>query len=321
MTTFHSSPRFSVVMPLYNKAAHVRAAIGSVLSQTRAAHEILVIDNGSTDGGRDLVAAIGDERIRLLDLPTPGPGGYAGRNVGIRAASGEWIAFLDADDLWQPDHLAVLAEGIETDPAACAAAARFDHVFEDRSQPQRIAPGLQQARSLDLAGFLGAWLAVRECPMWTGAIAIRRDTLFEAGLFPEGRAVRGGDKDLWLRVLARGTLRYDPRVTAVFHRDSDNKVSKSTTTLDVPCLVETARGMIADRAGHEAALLRRLVNQEIAHYARYAMKYPGRTAIRVGDLYLPEGAGTAALLLAAKLIPASLRQSSYALRNRLLARA
>lgn len=321
MTISHEAPRFSVVMPLYNKAAHVRAAIESVFSQTFPAHEILIIDNRSTDGGREIVASIDDGRIRLLDLPTPGPGGYAGRNMGIRAASGDWIAFLDADDLWQPDHLAVLAGGITADPAVRAVATRFDHLFDDRSQPQRIASQLEQARSLDFADFLSAWLAVRECPMWTGAIAIRRDALFDAGLFPEGRAVRGGDKDLWLRVLAQGKLRYDPRVTAVFHRDSDNKVSKSTTTLDLPCLVETARGMIAGASGREAALLRRLVNQEIAHYARYAMKYPGRTTIRVGDLYLPEGTGTAALLLAAKLIPASLRQSSYALRNRLLVRA
>lgn len=321
MTHLRSVPRFSVVMPLYNKAAHVRAAIESALAQSYPAHEIIAIDNGSTDGGRELVAAFGDARIKLLDLPTPGPGGYAGRNVGIRAAHGDWIAFLDADDLWHPDHLAVLAEGISADPHVCAAATRFDHVFEDRSQPQRIAPELGRARSLDLANFLAAWLAVRECPMWTGAIAIRRDTLFEAGLFPEGRAVRGGDKDLWLRVLAKGALRYDPRITARFHRDSENKVSKSTTTLDLPCLVETARAMIADASTREAALLRRLVNQEIAHYARYAMKYPGRTAIRLGDLYLPEGTGTAALLLAAKLIPAPLRQSSYALRNRLRARA
>lgn len=321
MTCPHDAPRFSVVMPLYNKAAYVRAAIESVFSQTFPPHEILVVDNGSTDGGREIVTAIGDERVKLLDLSAPGPGGYAGRNIGIRAASGDWIAFLDADDLWNPDHLTVLAEGISADPSVRAAATRFDHKFDDRAQLQRIAPNLEQAVTLDLCGFLSAWLAVRECPMWTGAIAIRRDTLFEAGLFPEGRAVRGGDKDLWLRVLAKGALRYDPRVTAIFHRDSDNKVSKSTTTLDVPCLVETARAMVANATGREAKLLRRLVNQEIAHYARYAMKYPGRTAIGVGDLYLPEGAGTAALLLAAKLIPASVRQSSYALRNRLLARA
>src|SRR3546814_15887956 len=79
--------------------------------------------------------------------------------------------------------------------------------------------------------------------------------------------------------------------------------------------------MLAGATPREAALLRRLVNQEIAHYARYAMKYPGRTAIRLGDLYLPEGAGTAALLLAAQMIPASLRQSGPALRTRLRARA
>jgi glycosyltransferase involved in cell wall biosynthesis len=315
------TPRFSVVMPLYNKAAHVRAAIESALAQSYPAHELLVIDNGSTDGGRELAASVGDPRIKLLDLAEPGPGGYAGRNIGIRAASGDWIAFLDADDLWQGDHLAVLAEAIGADPGVCAAATRFDHVFADRSQPQRIAPELERAQSLDFAEFLAAWLAVRECPMWTGAIAIRRDMLFEAGLFPEGRAVRGGDKDLWLRVMARGRLRYDPRVTARFHRDSDNKVSKSTTTLDLPCLVETARAIRADAAPREAALLRRLVNQEIAHYARYAMKYPGRPAIRLGDLYLPEGAGAAALLLAAKLIPAPLRQSGHALRNRMRARA
>ncbi|WP_423603332.1 glycosyltransferase family 2 protein [Sphingomonas sp. MS122] len=316
-----TTPRFSVVMPLYNKAGHVRAAIESVLAQTMPAHEILVIDNRSTDGGRELVAGIGHERIKLLDLPTPGPGGYAGRNLGIRAASGDWIAFLDADDLWLPGHLAQLAQGITANPEVRAAATRFDHVFADRSQKQRIARALEQPVTLNLAAFLQAWLAVRECPMWTGAIAVRRDTLFEAGLFPEGKAVRGGDKDLWLRVLARGRLRYDPAVTAVFHRDSENKVSKSTTTLGLPCLVDTARGMIAGVGRREAALLRRLVNQEIAHYARYAMKHPGRTAIRLDDVYLPEGVGTAALLLAAKLIPASLRQSGHALRNRLLARA
>ena len=102
MTMSRSTPRFSVVMPLYNKAAHVRAAIESALVQSYPAHEILVIDNGSTDGGRELAAAIGDARIKLRDLAAPGPGGYAGRNVGIRAASGDWIAFLDADDLGSP---------------------------------------------------------------------------------------------------------------------------------------------------------------------------------------------------------------------------
>jgi glycosyltransferase involved in cell wall biosynthesis len=321
MTGPRFSPRFSVVMPLFNKASHVRAAIESVRAQSLAAHEIIVVDNRSTDGSRAIVAGIDDQRIRLLELLKPGPGGYAGRNLGVRAAEGNWIAFLDADDLWAPDHLALLAEAIAADPQVHAAATRFDHVFENHRKPQRIAPALEQPVTLDLAGFLRAWLAVRECPMWTGAIAIRRDRLIDAGLFPEDRAVRGGDKDLWLRVLAHGALRYVPQVSADFHRDSENKVSKSTTTLGVPCLVETAHRLMQTAAPEEVALLRRLVNQEIAHYARYSMKHSGRTAIRMRDICLPEGIGTAALVLAARVIPGSLRQGGYALRNRLIARA
>lgn len=316
-----AAPRFSVVVPLYNKAAHVLAAIDSARTQTLPPHEIIVVDNRSSDGGREIVEAIGDPRIRLLDLPTPGPGGYAGRNLGVREASGDWIAFLDADDLWAPDHLALLARAIARDPAAGAAATRFDHVFETRRQAQKIAPALGQPVTLDLAAFLKAWLAVRECPMWTGAIAIRRSILFEAGLFPDGKAVRGGDKELWLRVIARTPLSYDPAVSATFHRDSENKVSKSTTTLGLPIIAATARAMIADAPPATAALLRRLVNQEIAHYARYAMKYPGRTAIRVSDVYLPEGARTAALVIAARWLPSSIRLKGYALRDRMLARA
>jgi len=316
-----TAPRFSVVMPLYNKAAHVRAAIESALAQHHAPVEILVIDNGSTDDGRAIAAAIADPRIRLLDLPVPGPGGYAGRNLGIRAATTDWIAFLDADDIWHPDHLAILADAIAASPDASAVATRFDHVFATHVQPQRIAPVLAERATHDFAGFLRAWLAVRECPIWTGAVAIRRDALFAAGLFPETGAVRGGDKDLWVRVMANGTLCYDPRITASFNRDSDNKVSKSTTTLALPCLVQTARNLMAQAGPEEVALLRRLVNQEIAHYARYALKYPGRPQIGLGDIYLPEGMRTAALLMVARLIPASLRQRGYAFRNRMIARA
>lgn len=316
-----TAPRLSVVMPLFDKASHIAAALDSVFAQSHAPHEVIVIDNGSTDGGRAIVADLSDPRIILLDLTRPGPGGYAGRNVGIRAATGDWIAFLDADDLWAPDHLADLAQAIGEDQTVGAVATRFHHVFADRIQPQRIAPALQTPVTLDFAGFLESWLAVRECPMWTGAIAIRRTLLTAAGLFPEGKGVRGGDKELWLRIVRQAPLRYVPRISATFHRDSENKVSKSTTTLDLPMLVATARAMMATAAPDEIALLRRLVNQEIAHYARYSMKYPGRTAIRPGDVYLPEGLKTAALVMLARLLPSALRRHGHDLRNRVLARA
>lgn len=315
-----AKPRFSVIMPLHNKAPHVAAAIESVLTQSLSAHELIVVDDCSTDGGRAIAAAAGDPRIRLLDRDVPGPGGYAARNLGIRAARGDWIAFLDADDIWHENHLEVLADAIASAPGVEAAATRFDHVFDTHRQPQRIARSLRPGGVVDFRHFLEAWLEVRECPIWTGAIAFRRDRLIAAGLFPEGRAVRGGDKDLWLRAMRLSRLVYAPAITAAFSRDSSNKVSKSTTTLSPPCLVETARHMLASASSAERRLLRRLINQEIAYYARYSMKLDGKIRIPLRDVAMPGGIGTLAILAMARWVPAGVRKSGYRLSQHMRAR-
>src|SRR3546814_9585393 len=84
-----SGPRFSVIMPLYNKAPHVDASINSVLSQSLYPHELIIIDDCSSDGGRDIAAAVRDPRTRLFERKSPGTGGYAARNLGTRQASGD----------------------------------------------------------------------------------------------------------------------------------------------------------------------------------------------------------------------------------------
>lgn len=311
--------RFSVIMPLHNKGPHIAQSVRSVLDQSLSPLELIIIDDNSTDGGREIAAAIDDPRIRMLDRQTPGPGGYAARNLGIMEARGEWIAFLDADDLWDGNHLEVLAHAMADAPNAGAVATRFDHVFETRRQPQRIARRLEQGGVINFRQFLEAWLEVRECPLWTGAIAFRRDLLIEAGLFPEGRAIRGGDKDLWLRVMHLTRLAYVPVTTAEFSRESVNKVSNSTNTLSPPCLVDTARALMLGAGRAERRLLRRLINQEISHYARYSMKGAGRINIPVGEVALPEGIGTLALLMAARWLPASLRQAGHNLARKRVA--
>lgn len=310
-------PQFSVIMPLYNKGPHIAESAASVLGQTLSPLELIIIDDSSTDGGREIAAAIDDPRVRLLDRPVPGPGGYAARNLGILEARGDWIAFLDADDLWSANHLELLSKAIADAPNAGAAATRFDHVFEDRRQPQRIARRLEQGGVLNFRQFLEAWLEVRECPLWTGAIAFRRDLLIEAGLFPEGRAVRGGDKDLWLRVMRLTRLTYVPVRSAEFSRESVNKVSNSTSTLAPPCLVETARALMRETPSDERKLLRRLINQEISHYARYSMKGAGRINIPMGHVAMPEGIPTLALLMAARWLPPSFRQAGHGFARKL----
>ena len=93
----------SVVIPLYNKARHIARAIDSIVTQTYGDLELIVVDDGSSDGGGDIVRRYTDPRIRLIVQANAGPG--AARNRGLREAKGELVAFLDADDQWLPDYL------------------------------------------------------------------------------------------------------------------------------------------------------------------------------------------------------------------------
>ena len=94
---------FSIVVPLWNKRHTVAATLASALAQTWSDFELIIVDDGSTDGGMEETARFDDPRIRRLSQANQGPG--AARNAAIRAARHDWFAFLDADDLWLPDHL------------------------------------------------------------------------------------------------------------------------------------------------------------------------------------------------------------------------
>ena len=96
-------PVISVITPLYNKGAYVAETIRSVLAQTVSDWEMIIVENGSTDDGPELVGQFLDSRIRLVDSVKRGPS--AARNVGINLAAGEWLLFLDADDLIEKTYL------------------------------------------------------------------------------------------------------------------------------------------------------------------------------------------------------------------------
>jgi glycosyltransferase involved in cell wall biosynthesis len=300
----------SVVIPLYNKAPHVAAAIQSALGQTLSPREVIVIDDGSTDGGLDIARAVVDPRVTVLTRSPPGPGGYAARNLGIERASAEWIAFLDADDLWRPHHLADMAAAVGAcaEPVGCVFT-RFEVKEPGRDRPYPMAERfLPSGRALDLSAILRAWLATRRCPLWTGASAFRRELLREVGLFPAGRARRGGDKDLWLRSVARAKSAYAPVISAEFHLDAVNRVSSSTAHLDPPVLLGTIDALLPRATPAERRLLRALANQEIALYARHAAG--AGAPVPLGFLKrvtLPGGARAAVEILAYRAIGAARR--------------
>lgn len=111
-----AGPRVSVIVPTFNRAASIAAAVKSALDQTFADLEVLVIDDGSTDATADVLADISDARLFLLRHDR-NAGAAAARNTGLKAARGELIAFLDSDDTWMPEKLALQVAALDAAPA------------------------------------------------------------------------------------------------------------------------------------------------------------------------------------------------------------
>lgn len=267
---------FAVVLPLYNKADHIERALRSIRSQTLPPREIIVVDDGSTDGGRKYVRSQAD--VRLLERPAPGAGGYAARNLAIRAATQDWIAFLDADDAWSPDHLSSLSALSRQAPEDLVLMSTSYQVHlpggKVIADPVRRVDGSAPGRRLlNFADFLDLWLRAGDCPVWTSAIAAKRTALHAAGLFPQHRCERGGDKDLWLRLAQLGTTAIGSHPSATYYRDSSNMVTGRNAVNRVHCIRPTIQRIIGASRPHEASLAQKVLNLEIRKYSFRSMKH------------------------------------------------
>src|SRR5690554_1171937 len=100
-------PFFTVVISVFNKEKYVARAIDSVLDQTYDDFELIIVCDPSTDKSNEVVGRYKRKNIKILYREQPGPGGYAARNLGVKYAQGQWVAFLDADDIWLPNHLEI----------------------------------------------------------------------------------------------------------------------------------------------------------------------------------------------------------------------
>lgn len=258
------SPLFSVVIPLYNKAPHVKRSLGSVLEQTYKDFELIVVNDASTDDSVVKVREYEDSRIRLLHRNKPGPGGYAARNLGIEKARGKWIAFLDADDEWKPQHLEKMAQlanrypecdclscGWEViTPAGLSGTNRFYKLHRDA--------GMQV---VSLKRYLEAYNAGAPV-LHTNVVCLANDSRCRE-LFPAGEVEKGGDLYAWLLYLAKSKkLAWSPHIGAVYYRNATNMVTKQNTgSPDFQrTLYERIEGYLTDQ---EKTLLQKYVNRKL----------------------------------------------------------
>lgn len=200
-------PMFSVIMPLYQVEAYVLRSLESVGRQTFSDWELLVVDNGSRDRSLELAREWARNnpryRCRLLSEPRRGPG--AARNAGIKAASGDWIAFLDADDVWYPEKLRVVA-GVIAAHGTCDLVCH-DELAVPTAGATRVLEHHKRYypdRPLFAQLFTGNFLS-------PSAVSVTKTSLLRTGLFDVTLPCYE-DHDLWIRLARFATPVFVPQV-------------------------------------------------------------------------------------------------------------
>lgn len=216
--------RFSVIIPIHNAEATLGETLASVAAQTLRPFEVIVVDDGSKDRSVEIAAASG---VVTKILHSNARNAAETRNIGMREATGEWIALLDADDLWEPTHLAQAAEVLENSNAVAFMANHLWLTEKDGLHPipEGLRPKLTETcASLPAARFVEE--LARQLHFGHSTVVYRRSRLLETGLFnPEQR--RRHDIELWLRTIAGKTWGWDVRIHAAYRVDTPGSISKS----------------------------------------------------------------------------------------------
>jgi glycosyltransferase involved in cell wall biosynthesis len=209
-------PKFTAILPLYNKADTINRAISSVLAQTVRECEIIVVDDGSTDGSVDAIDKSHLSSIRLVRQANAGPG--RARNAGAALAAGEFLTFLDADDAWEPGFLEAAGEALESHPDCAAYVAAYSstqkQIHEDILLRVIAETGPRTIDGFDRPVDMKAYV---DC-FHSSSSVVRRET-FEryGGYYDRDRCLYGEDSYFWLQVALGERVYFDRNVLTHFH--------------------------------------------------------------------------------------------------------
>jgi hypothetical protein len=298
-TPDHSaSPTVSVVVPVHNGAAHLAQTLRAIHVQTCPVAEVIVVDEASTDPSVAVAEASG---VPLRVLHKAQQGVSSARNRGLQAATGEFICFVDQDDVWHPEHVQRQLAVLATDATLGAVVSPYRHWYPNEAAdpaPEGLyGPRAQAALDPAFTGWVYHQFLL-DCWALTSATMLRRQAVLDAGGFDETLPF-SEDWDLWLR-LSREVRFAQLNWPPVLYRQHASQGSRRTRPVDYRCrlLLQAARRHgLASRDGR--AVERRVFNRTIAGY-RAGFGYEH---LRDGDRLL----GVRALLQAWARRPAQLR--------------
>ena len=203
--------RFSVIMPLYNKAAYVKKAIRSVLEQTYPHYELIVVNDGSTDNSADVAKKILKDvpNTRLINQENAGVS--TARNNGVAQANGDYVCFLDADDWWDVSFLQEMQQFIKDYPEAGIWGTNYWYAKKGKTH---VAVSCETG----YINYPKLYAETSAMPIWTGAVSMSKETFFKYGGFPVGIKL-GEDFLLWTKIALEHKVAFLNKTVAYYNND------------------------------------------------------------------------------------------------------
>lgn len=231
--------KYSVIIPLYNKENHIQRAINSVLDQTLQDFELIIIDDGSTDGSFEAAKAIQDSRICIIQQENRGVS--AARNRGILEANYDWVAFLDADDEWLPGFLEEISLMRTTFPQCSVIGTGY---FLLNHNGDIVLNNLGISVHIGWRGVLNNYAAAsrRSIPFTSSSFTASREAILHAGMYAEGVS-NYEDLALYLSLSTKELIAYAYIPLTIYHLDAENRSWKGFSPTETH-LVKTGKEIL-----------------------------------------------------------------------------
>lgn len=272
-----NAPLVTVVIPTYNRARLLSRAIWSVLSQEHRPLELVIVDDGSTDDTRTMIERLSSTldalgaTCRYFYQEQSGPA--AARNVGISHATGDYVSFLDSDDVWYPRFVSTLLQLLRTYPDAGLAFCSSESMKADWRPQGRREDGLPKNVPHGLLGSPEVQI-LRRMPIVTPAVLLPRDAIRRVGMFDERLSV-GEDWDLWFRLARLVPFAFTREIHVCCLRHHGNTVQAAVAPLCDKVLLNLKHAQLTDNS-----VARQIYLSRAGNYAALALEHAMRDGVR-----------------------------------------
>ena len=218
----------SIIIPLYNKRNSLRSCIQSVLNQTYKNFEIIIVDDGSTDGSEEVVKEFSDDRIRFERKENGGVS--SARNRGVQLARNPWIAFLDADDIWAEWHLETIVHLSQIEPLALVLSTSIDTFISSQGVESKLNSVSKEFNHYLIKDLHKDWLEKKQVICSSSAV-VHISCFARVGYFRED-LIKGEDTDFWARLFEYFTFAKTDMITAFYRIESvEGNASRSVNSV------------------------------------------------------------------------------------------